>query len=134
MATETTTTTTKPADLTCEFQGRTMRIKPPKPEQLTIFKRTLRMIQGMAGQKNLTGEQAMVYFDKSIPIILSILADQHDKEWLEEQFLEHDLELSEAFEIVQSAIDAMTASKAPTSGPVAKKSAARRVKKLGREV
>lgn len=125
-----TKTVTEPQpELTSTFQGRTMRIKTPTPEQLAMFQQTLRMIKGMSGQKNLSGERAMKFFDQGSRVVLSLLADSDDKEWLRDQFFEGDLGLSEAFGIVQDAIDSMNNQKAPTTGPVAKKAAARRTKK-----
>jgi len=128
VTTETTTPATPVPVVTCDFRGRTMAIRIPNPERLAMFQQTLRSIKGMQGQK-LDATRAIKFYDQSTRIILSILADDDDKEWLRDQFYDGDLELAEAFGIVESAMAAMNTTKAPTSGPVAKKSAARRTKK-----
>lgn len=73
-------------------------------------------------------EQGTRALSRALKIINSALADQHDRDWVEDQLLEHAMTLGSALGIITAAVEVLQTRKrvqAPTNGPAAKKKATR---------
>jgi hypothetical protein len=86
------------------FHDRQIWVKPPKPEQLLVWQRTLKRLQ----QPGLTwtGESVMAALERLRLIIDSVILNQVDKDWLDDQMLAGNLEMKDTSEIVHLTIDA----------------------------
>lgn len=130
---------------TIEFRGRTMAVKRPSPEQLAVWRRIANQGLAIAADPNPerpcaecngdgcetchhTGKAhtaaIMKLFDRALKIIGSVLVSEADRDWLEDQLLEGDLDLNAAGEIVSLAVSNMVSEKgkvAPKTGPTAQR-------------
>lgn len=88
-----------------EFHGRKMWAKMPSPEQLLVWKRTLKQLQG-ADVDGWNGEQAMKALERLRLIIDSVVAHDTDKEWLDDEMLAGNLGLMETAGIINSTVEA----------------------------
>lgn len=129
----------KAAD-TITFLNRTMRVRMPTPEQIVIWQRTARKLQGDTATSEMnatprdgeTAEQAQQRatdyatsaLDRMLRVVTSVLVDPVDREWVEDQLLEGTLQLAPAdgrqgaADIVSMAVATLTGrNEAPTAGP-----------------
>lgn len=88
-----------------DFQGRTMWVRMPSPEQLLVWKRTLKKLQE-ADVAGWNGEQAMTALERTRKIIDSILVNQTDVEWLDDEMLAGNVTLLETAGLLQRTVDA----------------------------
>lgn len=94
-----------PPELEIQFNGRSLWVRLPKPEQLLIWKRTMRQLQD-AAVRDWNAEQAMIALERVRKIIDSILVNKVDVTWLDDEMLEGNVGLQEAATIVQMTVDA----------------------------
>jgi hypothetical protein len=91
-----------------EFAGRTLWVKMPSPEQLLVWKRTLRKLQG-AEVEGWNGEQVMAALERTRSIIDSVLAHDVDKDWLDDEMLAGRVGLKDTAQIIQGTVEAFAA-------------------------
>lgn len=94
-----------PPELEIQFQGRALRVKMPTPEQLLVWKRTLRQLQD-AEVKLWNAEQVMVALERARRIIDTMLADPADVEWLDDEMLAGTVDLMSAFSVINQTVAA----------------------------
>lgn len=94
-----------PAELAITFEGRMLWVRLPKPEQLLVWKRTMRQLQD-AEVRDWNAEQAMIALERVRKIIDSILVNKVDVTWLDDEMLEGNVDLKKAATIVQMTLDA----------------------------
>lgn len=94
-----------PPELEITFNSRALRVKMPEPEQLLVWRRTLRGLQD-AEVKSWNGEQAMVAFERTRRIIDSVLVDPADVTWLDDEMLDGNLTLISTAEIINMTVKA----------------------------
>lgn len=68
------------------FHGRVLAIRAPDPGQILVWKRTLTRLQG-ADVKSWTGAEVLNALERLRVIIDSLLLDEKDKDWLDDQLL-----------------------------------------------
>ena len=109
-----------------EFQGRTLKIRAPKPEQILIWQRIMRHLES-ANLSDWSGEQVLAALERGRMIIDSLLYDPDDISWLDDEMLAGRVGLKEASEIIIEAMKRMTGqgNRAQRRG-AAKKAPARR--------
>lgn len=90
-----------------EFQGRTLRIRAPKPEQVLIWQRIMKHLEA-ANLSDWTGEQVLAALERARMIIDSLLYDPADISWLDDEMLAGRVGLKEASEIIIEAMKRMT--------------------------
>jgi hypothetical protein len=88
-----------------EFAGRKLWVKMPSPEQLLVWKRTLKKLQG-AEVEGWNGEQVMAALERTRSIIDSVLAHDGDKDWLDDEMLAGTIGLMETAQIIQKTVEA----------------------------
>jgi hypothetical protein len=88
-----------------DFMGRDMRVRMPSPEQLLVWKRTIRQLQG-ADTGKWTAVEAMSALERSRKIIDSVLEDPADVDWLDDGMLEGTILLTDTSQIIQKAVEA----------------------------
>lgn len=88
-----------------EFAGRTLWVKMPSPEQLLVWKRTLRKLQG-ADVEGWNGEQVMSALERTRAIIDSVLAHEVDKDWLDDEMLAGTIGLKDTAQLIQMTVEA----------------------------
>jgi hypothetical protein len=88
-----------------EFKGRKLWVKMPTPEQLLVWKRTLKKLQG-ADVSGWNGEQVMKALERTRLIIDSVLAHDTDKEWLDDEMLAGTVGLMETAAIINGTVEA----------------------------
>ena len=89
------------------FQGRTLRIRAPKPEQVLIWQRIMKHLEA-ANLSDWTGEQVLAALERARMIIDSLLYDPADISWLDDEMLAGRVGLKEASEIIIEAMKRMT--------------------------
>lgn len=116
-----TATTPAPDVRTLPFRGRNLSVSMPTPEQLAVWQRTAKRMTGVDPDA-LTGPEAMKLLDRGLKVIQSVLPEQDDRDWLEDELLDGALTLEQAAGIVTQAVAAFGNSngKAPKAGPVKK--------------
>lgn len=87
------------------FQGRKLRVKMPRPEQILVWKRTLAQLESMGGS-DWTADNVMATLERLRKIIDSILADKTDVTWLDDQFLDGSLNFQTTMPIFAATVDA----------------------------
>ena len=107
-----------------EFQGRTLKIRAPKPEQILIWQRTMKHLEA-ANLSDWTGEQVLAALERARMIIDSLLYDPADISWLDDEMLAGKVGLKEASGIIIEAMKRMTGNRAQRRA-TAKKAPARR--------
>ena len=107
-----------------EFQGRTLKIRAPKPEQILIWQRIMRHLES-ANLSDWSGEQVLAALERGRMIIDSLLYDPADISWLDDEMLAGRVGLREASEIVIEAMKRMTGNRTQRRA-AAKKAPARR--------
>jgi hypothetical protein len=109
------------------FAGRDLRVVMPRPEQLAIWQRTLSRLGG-GDLSTMSGAEVGQLINRSIRIIETVLADEVDREWLEDQLLDGAMTLADAASIVTAALKALrVGDDTPDAGPPARpKARARR--------
>lgn len=107
-----------------EFQGRTLKIRAPKPEQVLIWQRTMKHLEA-ANLSDWTGEQVLGALERARMIIDSLLYDPADISWLDDEMLAGRVGLKEASGIIIEAMKRMTGNRAQRRA-TAKKAPARR--------
>jgi len=90
-----------------EFQGRTLKIRAPKPEQVLIWQRTMKHLEA-ANLSDWTGEQVLAALERARMIIDSLLYDPADISWLDDEMLAGRVDLKEASGIIIEAMKRMT--------------------------
>lgn len=92
-----------PPELEIQFMGRTLWVRLPKPEQLLVWKRTLRQLQG-ADVDDWNAEQVMIALERTRRIIDSVLVNKADVVWLDDEMLEGTLTLKGTAEIINKTV------------------------------
>jgi hypothetical protein len=98
-------TATQVPEQEIDFQGRSLWVKMPSPEQLLVWKRTLKKLQD-ADTEGWNGEQAMIALERTRKIIDSVLVNKADVEWLDDEMLAGNVNLLATASIIQMAVDA----------------------------
>ena len=91
-------------ELEITFKGRLIWVKMPTPEQLLVWKRTLRQLQD-AEIKSWNAEQVMIALERTRKIIDSVLVNKADVVWLDDEMLDGNLTLLDTAQIIQSTVD-----------------------------
>lgn len=92
-------------ELEIPFHGRQLWVRMPSPEQLLVWKRTLRQLQG-ADVSGWNGEQVMKALERTRLIIDSLLVHEVDKEWLDDEMLAGTIGLMDTAQIINGTVDA----------------------------
>lgn len=112
------------------FMGRKILVQAPTAEQIGVWQRTARRFED-ADLTHRPGDSPDVLvaknrkagklLDRGIKIIESVLVDEDDRDWLEDQLLDRVMTLGEAANIISLAVDAFgQAEQAPRTGPAPK--------------
>lgn len=94
-----------PPELEIEFMGRTLWVRMPKPEQLLVWKRTLRQLQS-AEVEGWNAEQVMTALERTRRIIDTVLVNSVDVTWLDDEMLDLRLDLKSMAEIINKTVEA----------------------------
>jgi diacylglycerol kinase len=89
-----------------EFKGRKLWVKMPTPEQLLVWRRTLKQLQNSDVTAGWNGEQAMKALERTRLIIDSVLIHVTDKEWLDDEMLAGTIGLRDSATIINDAVEA----------------------------
>lgn len=118
-----------------EFQGRTLRIRLPQPEQILVWRRIMSRLES-ANLSDWNGKEIMDALERVRKILDSVLVNVEDIDWLDDEMLAGRVGLKGASEILLKATDAFsnragrrTAKKAAPArrkAPAAKKTAAKK--------
>lgn len=109
---------------TIEIRGRHIAVIRPRDEQLIIWNRTVNRLRALTDDT--PRAEVDLLTDRALRVIQSAIADQVDREWLEDQMLDAGMTLLEATTIIAKAQDlgalapAATRAAAPTTGPKAR--------------
>lgn len=101
------TTAELPPEQEIEFAGRKLWVRMPSPEQLLVWKRTLKQLQS-ADVQGWNGEQVMKALERTRNIIDSLLVHDTDKEWLDDELLAGTIGLKDTAQIINGTVDAFT--------------------------
>lgn len=88
-----------------EFQGRTIRVRMPRPEAILVWQRTLRGLQS-ADTLGWDGDQVFAALERACKIINSVMVNRVDIDWLDDSMLENTVDLIGASEIIRKSVEA----------------------------
>lgn len=92
------------------WRGRTIRVRLPNLEQMTIYKRLSRNFAALADRDKdpraepMTLDEATGHYDRAIKLITSVMVNRADVEWLEDELLERNILLPDAADLMKEAI------------------------------
>lgn len=92
------------------FKGRTIMVKLPTPEQLTMYRRLSRQFQDMArtgAAEHMELDEALRQLDRATRLVQSVMADADDREWLEDMLLEGNVKMEECSTLLREAFTAL---------------------------
>jgi hypothetical protein len=92
-------------ELPITFKGREIWVHMPTPEQLLVWKRTLVRLQG-AQVEGWNGEQVMRALERTRMIIDSVMVNDVDKEWLDDEMLAGTIGLMDTAQIITMTAEA----------------------------
>lgn len=87
------------------FRDRSLMLRMPTPEQLLVWQRTVKQLQG-ADTASWDGNEVMRALERARKIIDSLLSDPRDIEWLDDEMLAGNLGLREVAPIILDALKA----------------------------
>lgn len=87
------------------FRDRSFMLRMPTPEQLLVWQRTVKQLQG-ADTASWDGNEVMRALERARKIIDSLLSDPRDIEWLDDEMLAGNLGLREVAPIILDALKA----------------------------
>lgn len=93
-------------ELPITFNGREIWVKMPTPEQLLVWKRTLGQLQAIQASNDWNGEQVMRALERTRLIIDSVLVNQTDRDWLDDEMLAGNIGLMETAKIINQTAEA----------------------------
>lgn len=96
-------TTYDVATETVTFRGRTMKAVQPEPEQLVVWQLTQKRLENL-DPATATNQQVATLIGRALRVIQSVLADDADKDWIEDQILDKTLNLTGAMPIITTAL------------------------------
>lgn len=88
-----------------EFEGRMIWVKLPSPEQLLVWQRTMTRLQG-ADVTTWNGDQVMAALERARKIIDSMIMNNVDKDWLDDEMLAGSLPIGRVFELITLTVEA----------------------------
>lgn len=88
-----------------QFKGRTIVVKCPTEEQIFAWERLLTKMESMA-KEAATVDTARILLNRCNKIIESVIAEDDDREWLEDGRLDGTITLQESAQIVVDALKA----------------------------
>jgi conjugal transfer/entry exclusion protein len=101
------TEATAAPELPIEFRGREMFVTMPSPEQLMVWQRTLHNLQN-ADAESWDGPKVMKTLERSRKIVDSLLVNEEDIEWLDDEMISGRVDLKGTVEIIQKATEAFS--------------------------
>jgi hypothetical protein len=107
------------------FQGREIWVRFPSGEQLTVWQRTLQMLQ-RADTDGWDGEKVMNAYSRLRRIIDSIILNKIDKDWLDDEWLDGRLDMVQSAQIIQLTLEAFSTDDNRAAKRAATKKATRR--------
>lgn len=75
-------------ELPVMFQGREIFARMPSPEQLIVWQRTIKRLEGAPMDASWTGSEVMAALERLRKIVDSIIVNRADVDWLDDQFLD----------------------------------------------
>jgi hypothetical protein len=87
------------------FKGRSMWVKMPTPEQLLVWQRTIKLLQG-PDVDGWGADQVMRALERTRKIIDSVLVDAADRDWLDDEMLDNGLTLIDTADIIRLTVEA----------------------------
>lgn len=88
------------------FHGREIYARMPTPEQLVVWQRTVKRLQEAPIDASWTGSEVMVALERLLKIINSLMAHKVDIEWLDDKFLEGELDFQKLSPFIVLVTDA----------------------------
>lgn len=119
-------------ELELTFAGRKLWVKMPSPEQLLVWRRTLKQLQG-ADVEGWNGEQVMKALERTRLIIDSLLVHDTDKEWLDDEMLEGNIKLMETAGIINGTVALFAEAAEKDGNRETRRAAAKPAKKAARK-
>lgn len=95
-----------------EFVGRRVLVKLPTAEQLTIYRRLSREFQDLSrdgAADRLSLDEALRHLGRATRLVQSILAEDRDREWLEDQLLDGKITMQQCTGLLRDAFKRLNA-------------------------
>jgi hypothetical protein len=92
-------------ELEITFNDRKMWVRMPRPEQILVWRRTLRQLQE-AEVQGWNAEQVMIALERTRKIIDSVLVNKTDVTWLDDEMLEGTIDLMGTARIINLTVEA----------------------------
>lgn len=97
-------------ELSIEFHGREIFVKMPRPEQLLVWQRTVTMLTNLQGNAaSWTGAEVMAALERCRKIIDSIVVNNADIVWIDDQFLDGALEFKDLLPFITRVVERFAA-------------------------
>lgn len=110
------------------FRGREIWVKMPSPEQYLVWQRSVKQLEKL-DENDWNAEQAIKALARGRAIIDSVILNNPDKEWIDDEWLEGTFGLIETAQILQLATEAFEEKNRAARRAAPKKAARRKVTK-----
>ncbi|MCZ7478881.1 hypothetical protein [Micromonospora sp. WMMC273] len=107
------------------FRGRTVLVRMPTLEQLTIFRRLAQRFADLEG-KEIDANKALDYYDRGLRVITAVVVKDEDKAWIEDMLLDGDMRLPDGLPLLHEATDALKAAAGDKTNRAGRRGAAKR--------
>lgn len=114
------------AERAITFRERELWVKMPTEEQIIVYSRTLKMLQGPEVE-SWDGAEALKALDRTLRIILAVVVNAADRDWIEDLMLDGELTLIDACQILNATVDVFAEDKPKASAAPRKRAARRKV-------
>lgn len=95
----------QPPELPIKFRDRELWVRMPTPEQLLVWRRTLKRIQE-SDASGWNAEQIMIALERSRRVVDTLFVHPQDVEWLDDEMLSGTVTMKHTAEIIQMTVEA----------------------------
>jgi hypothetical protein len=93
-------------ELPVMLKGREIYVRHPRPEQVLVWQRTLDRLTQAPVNASWTGSEVMAALDRCRKIVDSLLVNKADVNWMDDQFLDGDLEFKDLAPFITDVVEA----------------------------
>lgn len=87
------------------FLDRQIWVKMPSPEQILVWQRTAKRLQNF-GTEAVNGQQVLQALERLRMIIDSVILNQVDKDWLDDEMLAGNVDMNQATDVIPRTVEA----------------------------
>jgi hypothetical protein len=98
------------------FKGRTLHMNMPTPEQILVWRRTVKRFEGLDATQISTAAEALDAVDRCVRIVTSLFALRKDVDWLDDEMLEKNVTFGDVIILFGNTVESFGAMAREASG------------------